>query len=172
MTVAPLWRRFMCFVYESLLVVVLALVSSAAFYPLVRILPAAIASHIQFLFLLGVLGCYFVWCWRRSGQTLPMKTWGIRLESEAGCLVTPWRAAVRYALCLALYCPLVAVSVWGYFCPGQASPYVLGTALLVGVSWARACISADGQFLHDRLAGSRLVMACRQTANAAPDERS
>lgn len=46
MTVAPLWRRFMCFVYESLLVVVLALVSSVAFYPLVRIFPAAIASHI------------------------------------------------------------------------------------------------------------------------------
>ena len=34
-------------------------------------------------FLVVVLGIYFVWCWMR-GQTLAMKTWGIRVVDRQG----------------------------------------------------------------------------------------
>jgi uncharacterized RDD family membrane protein YckC len=51
------------------------------------------------LYLLAVFAAYFLWCWLRGGQTLPMKAWGI--------------------------------------------------------GWA--LVDRDRQFLHDRLAGTRLI---------------
>ena len=36
--------------------------------------------------LLGLCGCYclfYIWCWRKSGQTLGMKSWRIQLRSNS-----------------------------------------------------------------------------------------
>lgn len=82
----------------------------------------------QGAFVLGFLGLYFLWCWLRGGQTLPMKAWRIRLVR-----VTPARAVLRYLLALLLV-PTGLSFVWALFDP-------------------------ERQFLHDRLAGTRLVEA-------------
>jgi len=72
-----------------------------------------------------------VFCWVRSGQTLPMKTWRIRLVTEQGKPLAVGRAFQRYLL---------------------AVPSVLSG---IGVLWA--LVDRDRQFLHDRLAGTRIV---------------
>lgn len=82
--------------------------------------------------LILILLAYFVWFWCHGGQTLAMKTWRIRLQTAAGAPLTPGRALLRFALC------------W----PSLA---------LAGLGIAWALIDRDRQFLHDRLAGTRLI---------------
>ena len=78
-----------------------------------------------------VVGAYFVGFWTRGGQTLAMKTWRIRLEAAAGGPVDTARAVRRYLFAL-----------------------VGAAALGFGFLWA--LLDREGQFLHDRLAGTRL----------------
>lgn len=90
-------------------------------------------SGILFFHLLFVVGAYFVWFWRRDGRTLAMKTWKIRLVAADGSRPSLDRLILRFLL---------------------AGPCVL---LLVGILWA--LFDRDRQFLHDRLSGTRLVLA-------------
>jgi uncharacterized RDD family membrane protein YckC len=108
-----------------------------------------------------VIGFYFVWCWTHGGQTLPMKTWRIRLVTKEDGAVSLGRAALRYLL------------VWMLFVPGLAA-----AALLKAKGWqavSLVCLNAalcmlavyadpGRQFLHDRIAGTRLVKRESPTA--------
>jgi uncharacterized RDD family membrane protein YckC len=85
-------------------------------------------------FLLALFAAYFLWCWLRSGQTLAMKTWRIRLVAKDG----HGRLAPKAALLRFLYATLLVPTTIGLF-------------------WAM--VDRDRQFLHDRLAGSLLVRA-------------
>lgn len=121
--------------YESLLL--LGVLAVAFVLPNVLIglswgarLPAGLLWLNVFLVLLA----YFVGYWCRSGQTLAMQTWGIRLVAAPGGAVSRKRALIRYLL------------AW-------PSLLLCGTGLL----WA--VVDAEHQFLHDRLAGTRLVRA-------------
>lgn len=80
-----------------------------------------------------VLGAYFVWFWHHGGQTLAMQTWKIRLTTPSGAQPSLARLALRYLL---------------------AWPSII--YLGAGVFWA--LFDRDRQFLHDRLAGTRLVL--------------
>lgn len=91
--------------------------------------PAILWAH---LFL--VLLVYFIWFWSNGGQTLAMKTWRIRLLTRDGLPVRPAQALLRFLLS------------W--------PSLVLGG---VGIVWA--LVDRDGQFLHDRIAGTQLVTA-------------
>lgn len=79
-----------------------------------------------------VLGAYFLWYWIHGGQTLAMQTWNIRLTTPSGAQPSSARLALRYVL---------------------AWPSLLYFG--AGVLWA--FFDRDRQFLHDRLAGTRLV---------------
>lgn len=86
------------------------------------------------VYLLALAGAYFVYCWTHGGQTLPMKTWRIRLRTCSGDALTLRTALQRYLLAL------------------------LGLSLC-GLTVLWALLDADGQYLHDRLVGTRLVRA-------------
>lgn len=118
--------------YESLLLVgVLALSFLTPNMVIGMLWQVVLPGWAQWLHVAIVLGIYFVWLWHRSGQTLAMKTWRIRIVAHDGAPPSVGRALVRYLL---------------------AWPAVLsGTALL----WA--LLDRDRQFLHDRLAGTRIV---------------
>ena len=79
-----------------------------------------------------VLGAYFIWYWHHGGQTLAMQTWKIQLSTPSGAQPSLARLALRYVL------------AW-------PSIIYLGAGLL----WA--LFDRDRQFLHDRLAGTRIV---------------
>ena len=118
--------------YESLLVFAIAFVAGLIFSAAAGGDISGAARHVFQLYLFGVLGAYFVWCWRHGGQTLPMKTWRLRLLSADGTPVSTARAMVRYAL------------AWPSLALAGA-----------GILWA--LFDRERQFLHDRLAGTRIV---------------
>lgn len=106
------------------------------------------------LFAFVFYGVYFVGFWSTRGQTLPMQTWHIRLETVHGRLPSRARAGARY------------VASWIWIAP----PALLGTALhwrpwgTLGVvaGWiviyaALSWLHPRRQFWHDALCGTRLV---------------
>ena len=130
---ASFLRRLASMFYESLLVT--AVLIFGWIFP--HILLAAFAQAkapawlIQaHLFLLLLL--YFAWFWLHGGQTLAMKTGKIRVANADGGPVRPAQAVLRY------------MAAW----------FSLGVAG-IGILWA--LVDRDGQFLHDRIAGTRLI---------------
>lgn len=106
-------------------------------------------------FLFAVLGVYFVWFWSRSGQTLALKTWHLRIVSSQGTLVTPWRALLRYLLAWLWFLPAL-VSVWLL---GLHDPQRIAAALIGGlVGYALlARLHPQRQLPHEILSATRLV---------------
>jgi uncharacterized RDD family membrane protein YckC len=106
-----------------------------------------------FVFL--VLGIYFVWFWSRSGQTVAMKAWHVRLVGQHGEPVTQWRALARFVTSWVWFLPaLLAI----YLVPEHGPPLAyLAPALWVLVYAATAWLHPQRQFWHDVLCGTRLV---------------
>jgi uncharacterized RDD family membrane protein YckC len=101
-----------------------------------------------------VLAAYFSWFWVHGGQTLAMKTWRIRVERVDGKPLPAWQALLRYLL------------AWLWFIPGLLLAWLVnakGWMLVVlpaasMIAWAMTMyLGPDRQFLHDRLARTRLV---------------
>jgi uncharacterized RDD family membrane protein YckC len=132
--IAQLWPRFGAIVYESVLLFGVSFIASWITVPLLGETAngAMLAAYRGYL--LVVFGIYFIYCWRRSGQTLAMKTWGLRLRRADGQPLTLPVAIGRYVLAVA-----------GLLCAGA------------GFLWA--LVDRDRQFLHDRLMGTRILRA-------------
>lgn len=106
-----------------------------------------------------VVGVYFVWCWTHGGQTLPMKTWRLRVVRATDGTALSWpRAIVRYLLAWLWFLPPLAL----HPLLGLNVPQTLGIACLWFVAWAASGrLFADRQFPHDKLAGTRIVAVAR-----------
>jgi len=126
-----LGRRLLCLVYEALLLTAVILVASGLATALAQ--TAGIAQPRTLTRIIVVIACagYYAVQWQRRGQTLPMKTWRIRLETTAGGRITPLQALMRMSL-----------ATIGY------------PAMGITILWS--LIDRDRQFLHDRLSGTRL----------------
>ena len=125
-------RRLVSILYESLLVFAVVFFAGLLFYGAASGRLSGLIRSLFQIYLIVILGLYFVWCWHRGGQTLPMKTWKLRLVSAGGGPVSVRRAALRYLLaCLSF--------------------------ALAGTGLVWAVFDRDRQFLHDRLAGTRIV---------------
>jgi uncharacterized RDD family membrane protein YckC len=131
---APLGRRFLSLIYEILLLAALLWCAALLFTAVEREIADSHARIAFQLYLAVISGTYFVWQWTHGGQTLPMKTWRLQLVDRDGGPVGMRQAALRYAAAAAG-----------------------GLALGFGFIWA--LIDRDRQFLHDRLAGTRVVRA-------------
>ena len=132
MELAGLRVRLASMAYEALLLIALLLPATAVFVAVFgdsRLPPWRTALQ---LYLLASAGIYLIWSWTGGRRTLAMRTWKIRLASRDGGTVGLRTAVVRY---------LIAV---------------LGIAAFgAGVLWS--VVDPERQFLHDRLAGTRLV---------------
>lgn len=110
----------------------------------------------QQAYLLALFAAYFLWCWLRGGQTLAMKAWRIRLVAPGHARVPPRVALTRFSWA-ALQVGAFLVSIAAAF---QHRNLWLAFATLgvtgLGLSWA--LFDRDRQFLHDRLAGTRLEL--------------
>lgn len=127
-------RRLACLFYEFLILLALWLAAGFPFVGLTQALDPVWVRPLFQLYLLALAGGYFVWFWRHGGQTLPMKTWRIRLIGRDGAALGRGLAWSRYVLALA-------------------------GGLLFGLGFFWALVDRDGQFLHDRLLGTRLIVA-------------
>jgi uncharacterized RDD family membrane protein YckC len=158
-------RRLACLVYEAVLLFGVVMVTGLL-YGIVLGQRHALEGRLGLgLVVLAVLAWYFVWCWTRSGQTLPMQTWCIRLEDRQGQLLGRGRALLRFA------------AAWVWVIPGLGLAHVLGVS---GSGWAvfatvagwilayalLALLRRDRQFWHDVACGTRLVAAPRTPPQA------
>lgn len=158
MQTVSLKRRFACLFYDALL---LAAVWFVAGFAVVGLLPDVGAGLPRLLFqawLFLVAGVYFTWCWRRGGQTLAMKTWRIRLVKAPTCGDESTQEWLRYDAGSGAY----VSQNWQCITWRQAwlryGLAVLGL-LVFGIGFVWALWDRDRQFLYDRLAGTRLVVA-------------
>ena len=131
-TVPGIGRRVLSMLYESLIVFAVAFFAGLAFYGATHGRLSGNTRLVFQLYLFLVLGAYFIACWSRGGRTLPMQTWKMRVVRPDNLPIGVGRAALRYVL------------AW-------PSLLLFG----VGVFWA--FFDRDRQFLHDRLAGTRVV---------------
>ena len=154
LTTPSLRRRLSSMLYESMLLFGVLFMSAWLFSTLLQQRHALYLRHAMETWLFVVLGIYFIWFWTHGGQTLAMKTWRFRLVTADGTPVGRWRAALRFLLAWLWILPGLALAST---MPGHRWLLVLVPALNL-LLWA-ATILLDGrrQFLHDRLAGTRLV---------------
>lgn len=127
-------RRLASMLYESL--VVFAVLLIGFFLPQILLygFGLAMAPRLLLLHVILLLMFYFVWFWLNGGQTLPMKTWKLRLASADGRSLRPAQALLRY------------LAAWP-------------SVLFFGVGFLWAVFDRDRQFLHDRIAGTRIESA-------------
>jgi len=153
---APVKNRLFGMVYEGMLLFGVLFISGWLFSTLLQQRHALSLRHAQQVWQFLVLGAYFMWFWTHGGQTLAMKTWRVRVVTTAGEPLGWKRALLRYLL------------AWLWFLPGLALAYLIGAggwlllllpALNVALWAGTARLDSDRQFLHDRLAGTRLVLA-------------
>ena len=154
------WRRVSCALYEQL--VLLGVIAFTFLVPnlaLGILFGISLPSWLTFVYLYVVLGIYFVWYWTKSGQTLAMQTWRIRLIGIHGHTVRRRQAIWRYVYGSLWIVPCVLLQ-WAFHLEKWQIIEMLFTVALF--FWP-ASIYLDRtspllrQSLADRLAGTRLV---------------
>jgi len=149
-------RRLAAMLYEGLLLFGVMFGATAIFLLLRAIIPPLARTGDIGLQVWGffALGLYFVGFWRKRGQTLAMQTWRMRVVNADGSPISLGRAIARYAL--AWIWVVVAVGI--IHVSGVSRWTGAGVALACVLAWgALAWLDPQRQFLHDRLAGTRLV---------------
>jgi uncharacterized RDD family membrane protein YckC len=129
---ASLSRRLAALIYEALLLFAVLAVAALPFAMFTRAADAIVARPLLQIYLVAVAATYFVWQWRRGGQTLPMKTWRLRVVTRAGSALSLRQALSRFVLAAA-------------------------GCLAGGGGFVWALVDREGQFLHDRLAGTQII---------------
>ena len=70
-----------------LLLTAILFIAAWLFLVINPLLPVALARPLFQAYLLAITAAYFIYCWTHSGQTLPMKTWHIRLVMNDGAAI-------------------------------------------------------------------------------------
>jgi uncharacterized RDD family membrane protein YckC len=76
-------RRFASMMYEGVLLFAVTFLAGYLFDTLTQSRHALVLRGTRQIWLFFAIGVYFLICWRRNGQTLPMKAWHIRLQTVA-----------------------------------------------------------------------------------------
>ena len=153
-TMAGLRKRMACWVYEGMLMFAVAFIATWLFSTLGQMRNAMDARHPLLQgFLFVVFGVYFVWFWHK-GQTLAMKTWHIRVVDLHGQQISQRRALARYVLSWLWFVPPLAVLA--FFKPSGWQITLWLTVWVVAYAVLSRLLPSK-QFVHDVLAGTRLV---------------
>lgn len=134
------FRLLAACIYELLLLIALWFISAWLF---VVIFGDATQSYKRLLLQISlwlVTGTYFVWCWRKSGQTLATQTWRMQLINQAGKTLSTQQAMVRYVLASASAC-------------------------FFGLGFLWAMVDKDRLYLHDRILQTRFVFLEKRLNN-------
>ncbi|MDP1951677.1 MAG: RDD family protein [Nitrosomonas sp.] len=125
-------RRLVSMIYELLLLLAVLFIASFIFHLIFRDTNAVYFRPLFQFYLLVVMGIYFVWFWTHGGQTLAMQTWKMKVVTASGNKLGMRQAITRYLLA------------------------VMGVLFLgFGILWA--LFDRERQYLHDRLAGTRII---------------
>jgi uncharacterized RDD family membrane protein YckC len=154
--VPALRRRLACLAYEAVLLFGMIFLAALLYSMMTGQRHALVGRHgLALLAFVLVPGFYFIGYWHKTGQTLPMQTWQIRLETLDGQRLSLPRASARFMVAWAWVAPplLVAASA------GSAS---LRWLMLLAAGWialyaGSSKLQRSGQFWHDLACRTRLV---------------
>lgn len=166
---AGVLRRWASLLYEALLLTAMVFIVSFLLAPLVSpgtasrgalVVPSVAARVGSFVALFALGALFFGWIWSEGRRTLPMKAWHLALVTIDGNPPSRRTALKRYVA--AWIGPALAVAAFA-----MLAPRGLGVVAwpLVFVNWLAALVDPQRQFLHDRIAGTRLVLSAPR-ANA------
>lgn len=154
------WRRVSCILYEQL--VLLGVIAFTFLLPnlgLGIMFGVSLPSWLTFLYLYIVLGVYFVWYWTKTGQTLAMQTWRVRLIGKGGYTLNRHQAIWRYVYGSLWIIPCVLLQWAFHLEKWQIIEMLFAVALFL---WPLSTFLDRRppllrQSLADRFAGTRLV---------------
>jgi len=121
-----------CLLYELLTVIAIVFVSAGLFLWLAGDATHGVKRLLLQLFLWLTIGAYFVRCWLKSGQTLAMQAWKLKLVTDGGQLLSVRFAILRYVLATLSFA-------------------------LCGFGFLWAIVDRQHLFLHDRILKSRIA---------------
>ena len=140
---ASLWRRLASLLYDMFLVaalwIALGFLVQLAFGPdtnqLVdgQVQTDPVVDTINLILMAGSAGVFYIGFWRRTGQTLGMIAWRIRVLSTDDTPLTLRQGLIRFVL------------AWPAF-------------WLLGLGYLWKFIDPHGDALHERLSGSKTVL--------------
>jgi len=131
---APAWPRIIASLfYDFLLLLAIFFLATFVFIAVFGNATQGLPRYLLQLYLWLIAGAYFTWCWYRGGQSPAMKVWHIKVVSRQGNTISLVQASQRYVM--------------------ASLGLILGGA---GFLWA--FFDREGLFMHDRLAGSRLIL--------------
>ncbi|MFA7624968.1 MAG: RDD family protein [Pusillimonas sp.] len=149
-------RRFACMMYEGVLLFGVIFLAAYIFDTLTQSRTGLTFRAGRQAVVFIAIGIYFLACWRYGGQTLPMKTWNVRLIDRDGKTPPFMRLVLRYLLVWVV--PLIfAGIIWLLV---QLTSYSSIYMLIVFAPFTLffwTWFDPDKQFLHDRMLGTRLI---------------
>lgn len=131
MTNAPLTRRLMAILYDSLLVLALLFVGTVPFVALRGGQPVDSGDLPYQITLVTIAWAFFAGFWSLSGRTLGMQSWRLRIEDENGLRPGIATSTLRFFAAILSWLPLGLGFWWQIWDKDK-------------LSW------------HDRLSGTRL----------------
>src|SRR6478735_3936039 len=141
-------RRFACMMYEAVLLFGVVFLAGYLLDTLTQSRNALELRAARQAWLFVAIGAYFVLCWRRRGQTLPMKTWNIRLVDRHGNTPSTGLLILRYILAWPLVLAGAAVVWAAALATGWPSVdmFIVAAPFTIFIwSW----LDLAWQFLHD-----------------------
>lgn len=141
-------------VYESVLLFGVVFIAGYLFSTLTQQRNGLTHHNVLMAWIGVVLATYFVYFWTHGGQTLPMKTWRLKVVQGSGEPISIRRALLRF--CLAWLWVLPPLALHPLF--GLSIPATLWVLLAWAILWAATVfLDPSRQFLHDRIAGTRVI---------------
>lgn len=157
-------RRLACFLYEGVLLFGVVMAAGLVYGIATQQRHALIGASGLRATVFAVLALYFVYFWSKSGQTLAMQTWHMRLVTQDGQALTPLRSLCRYLLAWMWVMPaLLTVRLSGL--QGTAPALAVLLAGVLGYA-ALVWLHKDRQYWHDVICKTRVVtwLPARKTA--------
>jgi uncharacterized RDD family membrane protein YckC len=122
--------------------------------PTSLIVPGVATRSVSAGLVFVLIGVSCVWSWSGGRRTLPMKTWRLRLVRSDGAALDAKAAVIRYLA--AWIGPLVALAAYTVL---RGAGWGAHAIWVVAFNFLWAFVDPARQFLHDRIAGTRIVAA-------------
>jgi uncharacterized RDD family membrane protein YckC len=146
-------KRMAAWVYEGLLLFALCALTGLVYGYLTNSTHALTHRIGLQILLFFVMGVYFTWFWSQ-GQTLAMKTWRFMIVDNTGARISLMRATARYLLAWLWFLPPLIALTFTELNKNRLSLVLVSWLILyIFLAWRHP----SKQFLHDRIAGTRLI---------------
>jgi uncharacterized RDD family membrane protein YckC len=113
---------------------------------------------IYFAVMVSVWFGFYGYFWTRSGQTIGMRAWRVRVETEHGTLVTWSQALKRWLLSIAPWLPCLLLLIVAEQVGSTTLKYIGQAASLLGVgAWLIMYAGAKRRTWHDQISATRVI---------------